>query len=65
MARYPLQSFGFVFLVAVIVVVSAFVFPPLWIVISVSLIAYLSNWHTLSILEKLLTLEQENKDVQE
>lgn len=64
-ARFPLQSFGLIILIAAIVLVSTFIFPTLWIVISVSLIAYLSNRHTLSILEKLLALEQKNKDLQE
>jgi uncharacterized membrane protein YesL len=63
-ARFPLQSFGLILLIAVIVLVSTFVFPPLWIVISVSLIAYLSNRHTLSILEKLLELEQKQTEKQ-
>lgn len=64
-ARFPLQSFGFVVLIAVIVLVSTLVFPPLWIVISVSLIAYLSNRHTLSIIDKLFALEKKTKEAQE
>jgi hypothetical protein len=51
-------------LIAVIAVVSSLVFIPLWLVISMSLIAYLSNRHTLSILNKLLAVEQKHAENQ-
>ena len=63
-ARFPLRSFGFVFLVGIIVFVSTFLFVPLWALITVSLFAYLSNKHTLIILEKLREDEQKLKDQQ-
>jgi uncharacterized membrane protein YesL len=63
-ARFPLQSFGWMILISVIVVVSTFVFIPLWFVISMSLITYLSNRLTLSILEKLIALEKKNTEMQ-
>jgi hypothetical protein len=62
LARFPLQSFGMLILITLIVVVSTFVFQLFWIVISVSLIAYLSNRFTLSILQRLLALEKKNAE---
>jgi hypothetical protein len=64
-ARFPLRSFGFALLIAIIAAASTLIFPLFWFVISMSLIAYLSNRHTLSILEKLLALEQKSADAEE
>ena len=64
-ARFPLRSFGLAFLLAVIAVVSTLLFLPLWFFITMSLITYLSNRNTLSVLKKLFALEQKNTEVQE
>ncbi len=64
-ARFPLRSFGFLLLVGVIIFVSTFVFVPLWVFITVSLIAYLSNRHTLVVLEKLLEDEEKKNTASE
>lgn len=65
LARFPLRSLGFLLLVIVIVVVStiAYVFP--WAIITVSLIAYLSNKNTVSVLEKMLAEDKERQAKQE
>ena len=64
-ARYPLRSFGFLLLVFGIALVSTYGFFVLWVVISISLIAYLSNKNTLAVLEKLYAQERELKQRQE
>ena len=64
-ARYPLRSFGFLLLVFAITLVSTYLYFVLWVVISVSLIAYLSNKNTLAVLQKLLEKEEEFNKRQE
>lgn len=61
-ARYPLRSFGFLLIVGVIVFASTYLFVPLWVIITVSLFAYLSNKHTLIVLGKLFEDEQKKKE---
>lgn len=61
-ARFPLRSFGFMLLVGVLWFVSTYIFVPLWVIITVSLFAYLSNKHTLIVLEKLLEQEKKVQD---
>jgi hypothetical protein len=63
-ARFPLRSFGFLLFVFAIALVSTYLFFVLWVVISISLIAYLSNKNTLAVLEKLLEKEEEFKNSQ-
>lgn len=58
-ARYPLRSFGIFLLVLAIAFVSTYFYFVLWVVISISLIAYLSNKNTLVVLEKLLAKDKE------
>ncbi|MFC1997923.1 hypothetical protein ACFLXI_10045 [Chloroflexota bacterium] len=58
-ARYPLRSFGFLLIVFAIAFVSTYLYFVLWVVISISLIAYLSNKNTLAVLNKLIAKEQE------
>ena len=65
LARHPFRSFGFLLLILAIVMLSTFGFFVLWVVVSVSLIAYLSNKNTLAVLEKLIAKEQELKKNQE
>jgi hypothetical protein len=64
-ARHPFRSFGFLLLVFAIAMVSTYGYFVLWVVISFSLIAYLSNKNTLAVLEKLLAKEQELKQLQD
>jgi hypothetical protein len=61
-ARYPLRSFGVLFIVFVIVFTSTFLFFVLWVVISISLIAYIANKNTVGVLGKLLAKENEIKE---
>jgi hypothetical protein len=58
LARFPLRSFGFLLLVIIIAVVSTILYVLPWAVITVSLIAYISNKHTINILEKMLAQDQ-------
>jgi len=58
-ARFPLRSFGFLLLVVVIALISTYLYFVLWVVITVSLIAYLSNKNTIIVLEKLLAKDRE------
>jgi hypothetical protein len=60
-ARFPLRSFGFLLLVIVTALVSTYFYFVLWVVITVSLIAFLSNKNTLVVLKKLLAQERELK----
>ena len=60
-ARYPLRSFGFLLLILVIALASTYFYFVLWVVVSVSVIAYLSNKNTQIVLEKLLAQEKEAK----
>jgi len=64
LARYPLRSFGFLLIIVAIAFVSTYLYFILWVVISVSLIAFLSNKNTLVVLEKLAAKEQELKERQ-
>jgi hypothetical protein len=64
-ARYPLRSFGSLFLILGIAFVSTYFFFILWVVISVSLIAFISNKNTVLVLEKLLEKEKEIKQNQQ
>jgi len=59
LARFPLRGFGFLLLVVVIVLASTYLYFVLWVVTTVSLIAYLSNKNTIAVLEKLLAQERE------
>ena len=63
-ARYPLRSFGFLLIIVAIAFVSTYLYFLLWVLISVSLIAFLSNKNTLVVLEKLAAKEQELKERQ-
>ena len=63
-ARYPLRSFGILLVVFAIAFVSTYFYFVLWVVISISLIAYLSNKNTLVVLEKLVAKEKEIKQSQ-
>ena len=56
-ARFMGRSFGLLVLFLLIAVVSILL-PPLWIIITVSTIIYLSNWQTLYII-RILKKEQE------
>jgi len=58
-ARFPLRSFGFMLLLFAIALVSTYLFFVLWVVISFSLIAYLSNRNTLVVLDKLIAIEKD------
>jgi hypothetical protein len=60
-ARFPLRSFAFLLLIVAIAFVSTFLYFLLWVVVSVSLIAYISNKNTLTVLQKLIEIEQEQK----
>jgi hypothetical protein len=60
-ARYPLRSFGFLLLVFAIALVSMYLNLVPWVIISISLIAYLSNKNTLVVLEKIAAKEQDLK----
>jgi len=60
-ARYPLRSFGYLGLIVVIAGVSTYLFIPFWVIISFSLIAYLSNKNTITVIEKMLLDEQKSK----
>lgn len=64
-ARFPLRSFGFLLLVIVIALVSTIVYILPWAIITVSLIAYLSNKNTISVLEKMLAEDKERQAKQE
>ena len=64
-ARYPLRSFGFLGFVIVIAAVSTYLFFPLWVVISISLIAFLSNKNTIAVLDKLKQEERKLKGKQD
>ena len=63
--RYPLRSFGFLLLVFAIALISTYLYFAPWLVITVSLIAYLSNKNTLAVLEKLIAKDQELKQRQD
>lgn len=63
-ARLPIRSFGFLLLIFVIALASTYIYFVLWVAISISLIAYLSNKNTIAVLEKLLSLEKEYKEKQ-
>jgi hypothetical protein len=58
-ARHPLRSFGVLLLVLGIAFISTYVSFLLWILVSVSLIAYLSNKNMLVVLEKLIAKDKE------
>lgn len=61
-ARHPLRSFGTLLLVLAIGFVSTNFFSfILWFVISISLIAYVSNRNTVVVLKKLIEKEKEMK----
>ena len=54
------RSFGLLLLILLISVISV-LFPPLWILVAMSLIVYLSNWQTLVSIQKLKQIEKETK----
>jgi uncharacterized membrane protein YesL len=54
LGRRPLPLLGYAALIGLIALGSTFVFPLAWLVISVSLIAYLMNRATIGVLRKLL-----------
>jgi type IV secretory pathway VirB3-like protein len=58
-ARYPLRSIGILLMVVAIAFVSTYLYFILWVVISISLIAYLTNKNTLVVLEKLIAKDKE------
>ena len=58
-ARFPLRSFGFLLLMFVLALVSTYLYFVLWVVITISLMAYLMNKNTLAVLEKFR--EQQRK----
>ncbi|HBX70803.1 MAG TPA: hypothetical protein DEH25_15840 [Chloroflexi bacterium] len=60
-ARQPLRSFGFLLLVFALAMFSTYFYFVLWVVVTVSLIAYFSNKNTLAVLKRLLEQEQKFK----
>jgi hypothetical protein len=59
--RFPLHSFGFLLLILALVLVSYLLYLVLWVVITSSLIAYLSNRFTLNILGRMLAQDNERQ----
>jgi hypothetical protein len=60
--RFPLRSFGVLLLVFAIAFVSTYFYFVLWVVVSISMIAYISNKNTLRVLDQLLAKEREAKE---
>jgi len=60
-ARFMGRSFALLLLFIVMAGISIFV-PPLWFVITVSLMAYLANWHTMWVIRTLMQEEQRRDD---
>jgi uncharacterized membrane protein YesL len=52
-SRSPLRAFGLLILIAVIAWISTYIFLPLWVTISLSLVTFLSNRGTIWILDTL------------
>lgn len=50
--RFMGRSFGLLFFFIILAIVSTLL-PPLWILITMSVIVYLGNWHTLAVIQKL------------
>jgi hypothetical protein len=60
-AHFPFRSISYMLLIFVIAMASTYLYFVLWVVITVSVIAFLSNKFTLAVLEKLLAQEKEFK----
>jgi len=57
-ARFPLRSFGLLLLIVAIVLVSTYLYFVLWVVITISLMAYLMNRNTLVVVKKFMEQKQ-------
>ena len=57
-ARFPIRSFGFLLIVFAMAMASTYIYFVLWVVVTVSLIAYFSNKNTLAVLRKLLAQDR-------
>jgi len=61
-ARFPLRSFGLLLLMVAIVLVSTYLYFVLWVVITISLMAYLMNKNTLVVVKKFMEQKQKPEE---
>ncbi len=57
-ARFMGQSFGLLVFIIILAVVSILL-PPLWFVITVSIMAYLTNWQTIRVIQTLMSEDRQ------